>query len=105
MIIVLAISAAAGCISKERTNGVAQDVLVFKGTVSTIESSTSPGGRQNWVVNMHVDKVEKGRFEGTNLSFRVHSPSKSGLVSNGTYRVEAKVGQDGFTLDELQWNE
>jgi hypothetical protein len=94
------LAAVGGC----TLQNVKSDFLVFRGTVTTIENSPVPAALQNWIITMHVDQIEKGNFKGTNFAFRVHSPSKSGLTSNGTYRVTAKVTRDGFVVDEFQWN-
>lgn len=78
--------------------------LRFRGTVIAIDAARAgaPPGR-SWVVTMRVEQVLDGAFAGTTFAFRVHSPSKSGLVVGGTYSVEARWTVDGYTVDELQW--
>jgi hypothetical protein len=37
------------------------------------------------------------------FAFRVHSPSRSGLVVGGSYDVEARWTGDGYLVDGYQW--
>jgi predicted secreted protein len=82
----------------------AADVLVFEGTVVSIENSPLPQSTQNFVVTMHVNRVVKGRFKGKTFQFRVHSPTKSGLTLKGKYTVEAKRVKGKYLVDQNQWS-
>ena len=78
--------------------------LRFRGTVAAIDASpTEELSNQNWVVTMNVERVLSGEFVGKTFTFRVHSPSKSGLVVSRSYTVEAKWTGDGYEVDQLQW--
>ena len=92
-----------GCASLHATNTKQSDFLVFDGKVTSMKPSPMPQSRQNWIITMQITRIEQGRFMGTNFSFQVHSPSKSGLTSNGIYKVKARVVHDGYSVDEFQW--
>ena len=78
--------------------------LVFRGRVEEIEISTlPPPALKEWVVTFAVDRVEHGEFPGRKFSFRVHSPSRSGLEKGRSYQVRAEWTEDGYTVDEFQW--
>jgi hypothetical protein len=38
------------------------------------------GAFLDWIVHARVERVVSGDFEGARFSFRVHSPSRAGLV-------------------------
>ncbi len=77
--------------------------LRFVGPVLRIEASTLPRSKLNWVVTMRVDRVLEGRFTGAEFAFRVHSPSRAGLVPGGHYPVHAVAVPGGWLVDEMQW--
>jgi hypothetical protein len=77
--------------------------LVFLGTVQSIASSTIPQSLANWVVTFRVDRIESGEFDGKTFSFRIHSPSKSGLETGRQYVVEAMRTGAGYEVDQYQW--
>lgn len=78
--------------------------LRFRGTVAAIDASHTEGlSNRNWVVTMNVEQVLAGEFPGKTFAFRVHSPSKSGLVVGGSYTVEAEWTGDGYQVDQFQW--
>ena len=77
--------------------------LVFIGTVDEIENSPLKNSLANWVVTFRVEKVSAGDFKGKTFSFRIHSPSMSGLEIGSRYTVEAWKTDRGFELDEHQW--
>jgi len=52
---------------------------------------------------MKVEEVLDGAPPRATFAFRVHSPSRAGLVVGGTYTVEARWTEDGYLADELQW--
>ncbi len=96
----------AGCASVEESDAGAakpKPDLVFLGTVQSIESSTSPQSLANWVVTFRVDRIQSGEFGGKTFSFRIHSPSKSGLETGKQYLVEATRTNTGYTVDQYQW--
>jgi hypothetical protein len=78
--------------------------LRFRGTVASIDSSRADElSNRNWVVSMKVEQVLAGELSGKMFAFRIHSPSKSGLVVGGSYTVEAKWTGDGYSVDQYQW--
>ena len=101
----LSVIVAAGCAAVGGPDAVAKSKpeLVFLGTVQSIESSTIPQSRANWVVTFRVDRVESGNFDGKTFSFRIHSPSKSGLETGKQYVVEANRTDAGYEVDQYQW--
>ena len=76
------------------------EALVYEGRVTALEATPV----RRWIVRMSVDKIIQGQYPGTNFSFTVHSPSKSGLTLGSTYRVKADVSEFGYIVDEHQWN-
>ena len=96
---------AAGCAVVEGPDAAAKSKpdLVFLGTVQSIESSTIPQSRANWVVTFRVDRIQSGEFGGKTFSFRIHSPSKSGLETGRQYVVEATRTTTGYAVDQYQW--
>lgn len=100
----LALGLVVGCMSQRGLDTDQSDLLVFRGTVTAIVNSPIQRSNHNWMITMRVDQIDRGQFNGPTFNFRVHSPSQSGLISNGTYRVETKLTQDGYTVDEFQWN-
>jgi hypothetical protein len=78
-------------------------ILVFTGTVIDIQVSPLRQSTLNWVVTMRVDQISQGEFSGSQFSFRIHSPTQSGLIMGQTYRVEAKRTSEGYTVDQNQW--
>ncbi len=74
--------------------------LVYEGRVTSIEATPI----HRWVIRMSIDKILQGHYTGTNFTFTVHSPAKSGIASGMTYRVKANVTAFGYTVDENQWN-
>jgi hypothetical protein len=96
----------AGCVSVGGPDAAAvkpKPELVFLGTVQSIESSTLPQSLANWVVTFRIDKIESGEFAGKTFSFRIHSPSKSGLENGKQYVVEAIRTDAGYEVDQYQW--
>ena len=80
--------------------------LVFRGTVEQIGSS--PVGKRgaflDWVVQMRVDEVLSGVFDGTRFEFRIHSPARSGLRVGLTCTVTATWTGTGYRVDDNQWH-
>jgi hypothetical protein len=79
------------------------DLLVFEGTVASVEISQLPQSRKNFIVTVRVDRVIQGQFSGKTFQFRIHSPVQSGLEVGKKHTVEANRTKDGYTVDELQW--
>lgn len=79
------------------------DDLVFLGTVEKLDASPMPQSKSDWVVQCRVDTILAGEFSGKAFSFRIHSPSKSGLEVGKQYKIEAKRTVDGYTVDHYQW--
>jgi N-carbamoylputrescine amidase len=77
--------------------------LTFLGTVTSIEISRAEDRLNNWVVTTRVDKIVSGDFSGEQFSFRVHSPSLSGLVVGKQYQIRAAQASEGYTVDQYQW--
>jgi hypothetical protein len=88
--------------SASSSAAVATD-LRFVGTVLRIEASTLPQSARNWVVTMRVDRVLEGSLAGAEFAFRVHSPSRAGLLVGAAYPVRATRQAGGWTVDEAQW--
>src|SRR5262245_59600304 len=63
--------------------------LTFLGTVTRIEIADTGDPRKEWVVTTKVDKVLSGSFTGSQFSFAIHSPSKSGLAVGKQYSIQA----------------
>ena len=98
----------AGCATVSEPNSAAlapQPDLVFVGTVESIEASPLPRSLANWIVTFRVDRIEAGDFSGETFSFRIHSPSRSGLESGKQYVVEANRTDTGYKVDQCQWME
>ena len=79
--------------------------LIFLGTIEKLYISPLENSRVNWVVQCRIDKIITGKSEGKSFSFRIHSPSQSGLEIGKQYKVEAKWAGDSYTVDEYQWAE
>jgi hypothetical protein len=77
--------------------------LVFLGTIEKVEASPLPQSSLNWIVHCRVDKVLSGNFANKTFSFRVHSPTKSGLEEGKQYKIKARRTTDGYTVDQYQW--
>ncbi|HBC87355.1 MAG TPA: hypothetical protein DCZ94_10405 [Lentisphaeria bacterium] len=77
--------------------------LIFWGTVKKIEIAAEERSLVNWIVTFRVDKVISGDFSGEEFSFRIHSPSKSGLERGKLYNVEAEKTENGYKIDQYQW--
>jgi hypothetical protein len=77
--------------------------LVFLGTVEKLEASPLTYSTENWIIHCRVDQVLSGDFSRKMFSFRVHSPSKSGLEVGKQYKIEAKRTAEGYTIDQYQW--
>lgn len=77
--------------------------LVFLGTVESIEVSSLPQSQSNWIVTFRIERVESGEFGEKTFSFRIHSPSKSGLETGKQYSVEATKTDTGYFVDQYQW--
>jgi len=88
-----------GCVTQPNVKGD----LVFLGTVAEMTSSPLPQSRLGWVVQCEVDRVVSGTFPGKTFSFRIHSPSKSGLEVGKQYTITATRTPDGFHVDQHQW--
>ena len=73
------------------------------GTVEELYSSPLAQSRFNYVVQCRVDKILSGDFSGKTFSFRIHSPSQSGLEVGKQYKIEAKRTPEGFAVDQYQW--
>jgi hypothetical protein len=77
--------------------------LTFLGTVTNIEAADTGNPRKEWVVTTRVDKVLSGDFSGSQFSFAIHSPAKSGLEVGKQYRIRAAGTPDGYIVDGSPW--
>jgi hypothetical protein len=78
--------------------------LVFFGTVQKLEAAPlPPPSLENWVVEFKVDRVLSGSFTNATFSFRIHSPSRSGLEVGKQYQVEARRSGNSYVVDPEQW--
>jgi len=84
-------------------HSISPNDLAFLGTVTSIKSSRIPNSSLNWIVRCNVEKVLSGIYEKDTFSFRVHSPTRSGLSSIGRLTVVAKKNNNGYSVDENQW--
>ncbi len=78
--------------------------LVLLGTVTDLEPAPLSNSPKNWVVTVSVEEVLSGQFDGSTFAFRVHSPSRAGLEVGSQYRILAKRIDQGYLVDEHQWN-
>ena len=96
-----------GCISNlqgDKVENTQQNPdLVFIGTVDEIENAPLDYSLANWIVTFRVEKVITGSFSGKTFSFRVHSPSQSGLTVGSMYTVAAEKTDEGYKIDQYQW--
>jgi len=100
----LIVIVATGCCATPDRHASAQAKpdLVFHGTVQSVAASSIPQSRTNWVVTFRVDRVDSGEFSGKTFTFRIHSPSKSGLTTGKQYLVEATRIGTGYNVDQYQ---
>jgi hypothetical protein len=77
--------------------------LTFLGTVTKIEAADTGDPRKEWVVTTRVDKVLSGDFSGSQFSFAIHSPAKSGLEMGKQYRIRATGTPEGYIVDGSPW--
>jgi hypothetical protein len=106
--ILFALSLMFGCSSDLKHNQAKEQAnserkLIFMGTLLKVENSPLKQSRKNWIVTFSVEKVISGEFAGKKFSFRIHSPSKSGLEKDEKYKVEAELTEDGYKVDQYQW--
>jgi hypothetical protein len=80
--------------------------LVFRAHVESIECAPlgMRGAFLDWIVNTRVESVISGEFAGDRFAFRVHSPSRSGLVAGMQCTVRATWTGSGYLVDENQWH-
>lgn len=78
--------------------------IVILGTVSKIYISPLRESELNWVVQCSVDKVVSGSLPHKTFSFRIHSPSKSGLEAGKQYTINIEETANGYTVDQYQWS-
>jgi hypothetical protein len=77
--------------------------LTFLGKVTNIEAADTGDPLKEWVVTTRVDKVLSGDFSGSQFSFAIHSPAKSGLKVGKQVRIRATGTPDGYLVDDHQW--
>ena len=77
--------------------------LVLKGKIVEIQNAPLEQCLENWIIKLKVEQVVKGSFGGEYFSFRVHSPSRSGLEEGKEITLKAERTEDGYTVDDFQW--
>jgi hypothetical protein len=77
--------------------------LVFLGTVTSMAPGHTGNTSKRWVVTTTVERVLSGRFSGSQFSFAIHSPAKSGLEVGKQYSIKATRTPTGYRVDEYQW--
>jgi hypothetical protein len=77
--------------------------LTFLGTVTRIYQAETGDPLKRWVVTTRVNKILSGSFTGSQFSFAIHSPSKSGLVVGKEYSIRATRTPEGYLVDDYQW--
>lgn len=80
--------------------------LVFRALIESIDCAPIgiSGAFLDWVVRTRVEQVVSGEFAGTHFAFRVHSPSRAGLVVGMRCTVTAIAIATGYRVDEHQWH-
>jgi hypothetical protein len=89
-------------LAKVKAAALAPD-LVFVGTVESIREASEPQSLANWLVTFRVDRIKSGGFAEKTFSFRIHSPSRSGLKEGKQYEVKARRTATGYAVDPEQW--
>jgi hypothetical protein len=78
--------------------------LVFEATVEELVVDSSV--RHNrWIVKLEIKKLKFGNFKNKFFSFRIHSPSKSGIEKGKRYLVHAQKIKTGFKVDPHNWRD
>jgi hypothetical protein len=79
--------------------------LVFRATIERIENAPvgMRGAFLDWIIHTRVLEVVSGTFDGDQFAFRVHSPSRAGLLVGITCTITATWTGDGYRVDEHQW--
>jgi hypothetical protein len=76
--------------------------FIFVGLVTKISAAPVEGSNNNWVVATVVEKIESGKFGSKTFSFRMHSPTRAGLVVGKRYHFHATGSGGGYTVDEFR---
>jgi len=85
------------------TAGEEDSLVIFLGTVQNIVISPLEKCLDNYVVQCRVDKILSGDIACKTFSFRIHSPTQSGLEIGKQYTIVATRTAEGFVVDQYQW--
>lgn len=82
------------------------DDLTVRAVVEQVEGASlgRAGAFLDWIVRTRVLEIIAGDFVSEQFSFRVHSPSRSGLEVGVTCTIHAKWTGSGYCVDEHQWS-
>ncbi len=80
--------------------------LTVRAVVEQIEYASvgRAGAFLDWIVRTRVLEIIAGEFAGEQFSFRIHSPSRSGLEVGVTFTIRAEWTGTGYRVDEHQWS-
>lgn len=77
--------------------------IIVCGEVVAIEPARIADPRLRWAVKLRVDSVRAGDFAAKELSFAIHSPSKSDVSVGGRYVVHLKEeSTDSFRVVKVE---
>jgi hypothetical protein len=103
MVQVLVVCALAACSSARPDTDPDATKLVISGVVTKIFPTAADETTLAWGVTVRVESVESGTYSQPEFSFRVHSPTLSGLVIGQRYTIVATRSKGGYTVDDSQW--
>lgn len=77
--------------------------IIVCGEVVAIDPARTADPRLRWAVKLRVDSVRAGDFAAKELSFAIHSPSKSDVSVGGKYVVHLKQeSTDSFRVVKVE---
>lgn len=83
------------------TNQAEAETIVC-GEVVAIEPARTAHPHLRWVVTLRVDAVKAGSFDAKELSFAIHSPTKSNVSVSGKYVVHLiEESTDSFRVVKI----
>lgn len=78
--------------------------LTLVGVVTRVEVSPIPRSSLDWLVSMTVDRTVRGEFAEAEFSFRIHSPSRAGIVVGARLQVDAyRTSTGNYTVSQTQF--
>ena len=77
--------------------------IIVCGEVVGIDPARTADPRLRWAVKLRVDLVRSGNFAAKELSFAIHSPSRSGISVGGKYVVHLhRESTDRFKVVKVE---